>query len=120
MPFPNESTQFPKGQSGNPNGRPKKLPELDKLLADVLGEEKDGITAIEAILKRLRSVAASGTSPQSIRAAEILLDRAYGKAKGDDTVRVRFPTPAEIAAADAKANEVLAKYGLAPRTPESE
>lgn len=25
---------FKKGQSGNPNGRPKKLPELDKLLAD--------------------------------------------------------------------------------------
>lgn len=68
---------FKKGQSGNPNGRPKKLPELDKLLADVLGEEKDGVTAADAILRKLRAMAAQG----NIRAAEILLDRAYGKPK---------------------------------------
>jgi hypothetical protein len=68
---------FKKGESGNPNGRPKKLPELDKLLADVLGEEKDGITAGEAILKALRAKASKG----DVRAAEVLLDRAYGKAK---------------------------------------
>ena len=68
---------FKKGQSGNPNGRPKKLPELDKLLADVLGEEKDGVTAAEVILKALRAKAAKG----DIRAAEVLLDRAFGKAK---------------------------------------
>lgn len=75
-PIPN-SKPFKKGQSGNPNGRPKKLPELDKLLADVLGEEKDGITAAEAILKALRAKAAKG----DIRAAEVLLDRGYGKAR---------------------------------------
>lgn len=69
--------RIPKGTSGNPKGRPKKLPELDKLLADVLGEEKDGVTAADAILRKLRAMAASG----NIRAAEILLDRAYGKAK---------------------------------------
>ena len=72
-----EKHKFKKGQSGNPNGRPKKLPELDKLLADVLGEEKDGITAGEAILKALRAKASKG----DVRAAEVLLDRAYGKAK---------------------------------------
>lgn len=77
MPFPNDSTKFKKGKTGNPNGRPKKLPELDKLLADVLGEEKDGITAAEAILKALRSKATKG----DIRAAEVLLDRGWGKAK---------------------------------------
>jgi len=68
---------FEKGQSGNPAGRPKKLPELDKLLADVLGEEKDGISAADAILKKLRQMATQG----NLRAAEILLDRAYGKPK---------------------------------------
>lgn len=75
-PIPNNKP-FKKGQSGNPNGRPRKLPELDKLLADVLGEEKDGITAAEAILKALRLKAAKG----DVRAAEIILDRAYGKAR---------------------------------------
>jgi len=75
--IPEGAKPFPKGKSGNPNGRPKKLPEIDKLLADVLGEEKDGVTAADAILRKLRAMAASG----NIRAAEILLDRAYGKAK---------------------------------------
>lgn len=76
-----KKTRFKKGEVANPSGRPRKLPELDKLLADVLGEDKDGITAAEAILMRLRSVAASGTNTAAIRAAEVLLDRAYGKAR---------------------------------------
>jgi len=68
------TTEFKKGQSGNPKGRPRKLPELDALLAEVLGEEKDGMTAAEAILKKLRQEAAKG----NLRADEILLNRAYG------------------------------------------
>jgi len=81
---------FKKGQSGNPNGRPKKLPELDKLLANVLGEEKDGVTAAEAILKALRLKAAKG----DVRAAEVILDRAYGKAKQTiNTTITEFPSP---------------------------
>ena len=68
---------FQKGQSGNPNGRPKKLPQLDVLLAEVLGEEKDGFTAAQAILMKVRQKAIGG----DMRAAEIILDRAYGKAK---------------------------------------
>jgi len=74
---PENLTPFPKGKSGNPNGRPKKIPELDKLLADVLGDEKEGITAAQAILMALRKKAAAG----DVRAAEVLLERAYGKAK---------------------------------------
>ena len=58
-------------------GRPKKIPELDKLLADVLGDEKDGKSAAEAILMALRAKAVKGDT----RAAELLLDRAYGKPK---------------------------------------
>jgi len=79
MPKPEniEPHKFKKGQSGNPKGRPKKLPQLDILLADVLGEEQNGITAAEALLKKLRSEAMKG----NIRAIELLLDRAYGKAK---------------------------------------
>lgn len=74
---PPEHSRFKKGKSGNPNGRPKKIPEIDKLLADVLGEEKDGMTAAEAILKALRAKATKG----DVRAIEVMLDRAYGKAK---------------------------------------
>jgi hypothetical protein len=77
MPTTPEHTRFKPGQSGNPNGRPKKLPKLDELLADVLGEDKDGIEAAKAILMALRAKAAKG----DVRAAEVLLDRAYGKSK---------------------------------------
>lgn len=82
MPFekgkiPKGAKPFKKGKSGNPKGRPKKLPQLDELLADVLGEEKDGIEAAKAILMALRAKATKG----DVRAAEVLLDRAYGKSK---------------------------------------
>ncbi len=73
---------FVKGQSGNPNGQPRKIPELRKLLAEVLGEEKDGIAAAQAILMALRAKATKG----DVRAAELLLDRAYGKAKESITI----------------------------------
>ena len=73
-----------KGEIRNPYGAPKKLPELNKLLADILGEEKDGITAAEAILKVLRAKASRG----DIRAAEILMDRAYGKARQQTDITV--------------------------------
>ena len=82
MPFkkgvtPPGAKPFVKGQSGNPKGQPRKIPQLDKLLADVLGEEKDGIEAAKVILMALRAKATKG----DVRAAEVLLDRAYGKAK---------------------------------------
>jgi hypothetical protein len=67
---------FKPGQCGNPKGRPKKLPEIDKLLAEVLGEDEEHNEA-KAILKALVARAKKGDT----RAAEILLDRAYGKAK---------------------------------------
>lgn len=77
MAFPHDGKKMKKGETLNPNGRPKKLPELDKLLADVLGEEKDGIEAAKAILMALRSKATKG----DVRAAELILNRAYGKPK---------------------------------------
>lgn len=87
-----EKHKFKKGQTGNPNGRPRKLPALDKLMADVLGEEKDGITAGEAILKALRAKATKG----DVRAAEVLLDRAYGKAKQTMDANVNMLEPLVI------------------------
>jgi hypothetical protein len=66
-----------KGEVRNPKGKPPKLPDLDILMAEVLGEEKDGKTAAQAILAALRAKAAKG----DIRAAEVLLNRGYGLPK---------------------------------------
>lgn len=70
-------TPFPKGVSGNPNGRPRKLPKIDDLLSEILGSEDDANSEAYAILHNLVKQAKGG----NVKAAEILLDRAYGKAK---------------------------------------
>lgn len=78
-PLQSNLKPFKKGQSGNPKGRAPKLPDLHILLADVLGKESNGRTAAEAILTALQAKAAKG----DVRAAEVLLDRAWGKVKQD-------------------------------------
>lgn len=80
MPFkkgeiPEGAKPFAKGVTGNPNGRPKKLPKLDLLLVEVLGNEDDDNSEAKQILASLLKEAKSGNT----KAAEILLDRAYGK-----------------------------------------
>jgi len=77
MAFPHDGKKMKKGETLNPKGRPRKIPELDKLLADVLGDENNGKSYAESILIALRKKAGKG----DVRAAELLLDRAYGKAK---------------------------------------
>jgi len=62
----------------NRKGRPK-LPDIKELLAKVLGSVKKGETGAEAILKAMELRAMKG----DVRAAELLLDRAYGKPKQD-------------------------------------
>ena len=70
-----EKHKFKKGQSGNPNGRPRVLPDLKEKIAEMLSEEKSGITGLDAIIKALLAKAAKGDT----RAAQELLDRYYGK-----------------------------------------
>lgn len=78
--LPPIATRFKKGQSGNPKGRPKKLPKLDELLADVMGgAASNGVTNAESILRSMLSRAKAGDT----RAAELLLDRTYGKQRTD-------------------------------------
>lgn len=78
---PEGAKVFEPGVSGNPNGRPKKLPDLDQLLADVLGEKagRKDMTKAEEILRALHLQAKKG----NVRAGEVLLERAYGKPKQD-------------------------------------
>ena len=77
MPIAPEHTRWKPGQSGNPNGRPKKLPDLDKLMAEVLGPNKEGRDGMQVIIEALLKKAAKG----DVKAAELLLNRGYGKAK---------------------------------------
>ena len=87
----------------NGGGRPRKLPQLDILLAEVMGEEKDGISAAEAILKKLRQEAIKG----NLRAAEILLNRTYGQPKQQidhTTAGESIKPPATIIFVDTDAN----------------
>ena len=85
---------FVKGKSGNPskkfsktnqpapgtNGRKPKLPDLDVLMAKVLGDEQNGMTAMESILVTLHAEVLKGGS-SGMRAAEILMNRGYGMPK---------------------------------------
>jgi hypothetical protein len=57
-------------------GRPKKM-NLERLLRKVLMERVNDQAALQGILMKLRDQALAG----DIRAAELLLDRAFGKAK---------------------------------------
>jgi hypothetical protein len=91
--IPPEHSKFKKGESGNPNGRPPKLPDLHILLANVLGKEnKDGLTAAEEILLALHAKAKKGDT----RAAELLLDRGYGKPKQTSETTLKTTEPLVI------------------------
>jgi hypothetical protein len=75
---PEDGKPFIKGDSRiNRAGRPTKLPDLDELLKEVLGEGIRGKVAMKLILLALRKKAMRG----DVRAAELLQDRGYGKVK---------------------------------------
>ena len=65
---------FAKGKSGNPKGRPKSN-DLRSAALEVLAKSYGDKTVLEGVLETLAGLALSG----NIRAAETLLDRAYGK-----------------------------------------
>jgi hypothetical protein len=72
MAFPHDGKKFKPGESGNPNGQPKKLPNLTEKLVEHLGA-----TGIDDLIKKLHALAMQG----NVKAIEMLLDRGYGKAK---------------------------------------
>jgi hypothetical protein len=81
-------------KSGNDGkgGRPRKLPELSKIMADILGDEKNGLTTAERILKAIEAKALKG----DIKAAEMLLDRGYGKPKQTQETNITSSDPLVI------------------------
>jgi len=87
MPIKNEERgQFKKGQSGNPKGRPKKLPQLDEIMSNVLGDEKDGITLMQGIIMALANKALKG----DVNSAKLIFEYGYGRPS--DT-SIQYVTP---------------------------
>lgn len=80
---PENLRPWPKGVSGNPKGRPKKIPKLEVLLAEVLGDAtEDGKNSkIRKVLEQLVEDATSRGSMFRTRAGEVIMDRVYGRAK---------------------------------------
>lgn len=70
-----EPFKWKKGQSGNPNGRPPKAPELKLMMAAILSKEKNGKNEAEAIIEKMVEAAKKGC----IRSAEFLFNHTYGK-----------------------------------------
>ena len=66
---------FQKGQSGNPNGRPKLEQSVTNVIRRLLSEKQDGKTRAEAIATTLLDLAAAG----DVNAIRVVLERVDGK-----------------------------------------
>ncbi len=76
--IPKGAKPFSKENQPQKNGRPKKLPALDLLMANILGADgQSGMTQGEEIIQAMFEKAKKG----DVKAAELLLDRGYGKAR---------------------------------------
>ena len=72
----------------NLSGRPRIIPQLDQVLRDELGECANSKSKLRAIIAKMADMAING----DIRAAQLLLDRVYGK----PTEHVRMRMDAEV------------------------
>ena len=72
MGNPNPVKKFQKGVSGNPGGRPKTAPEFKTLC------QEKSLVALEVVAKILENRFTKDND--RLRAAEIIIERAYGKA----------------------------------------
>ena len=113
MGFPNDDTKFKPGESGNPNGRPRKFVSLLKEQGYKVGEINDTLMALLSMdLEELKDVfqnekatvlekAVAGAIKKSIEKGslyniETIITRAMGKPKemlqhsGDTTIRVLY------------------------------
>jgi len=71
----------------NRKGRPKKLPGLDEILANVLGTDGLNKSEAEKIIEALKNKALKG----DVKAAELLLERGYGKVRPKIDANINIP-----------------------------
>jgi len=65
-----------KGESGNPKGRPRKLPDLDVLGAEIFGADPEtGGSKMKEVVEALFAKAKKG----DVKAMAYIMDRFYGK-----------------------------------------
>jgi hypothetical protein len=69
---------FKKGQTGNPNGRPKgsSLRDIKVVLQDLLSQEKNGTQLIDGLMSVVVNKALKG----DLKAVDMLLSYTFGKA----------------------------------------
>jgi hypothetical protein len=80
MPNPENIVKhkWKKGQTGNPNGRPKLIPDLKEVIAEVFSQTNErGITLLEGIVTRQAKIAANGKDNDSTRAFDVLMKYVY-------------------------------------------
>lgn len=78
-PNPSKSTRFKKGQSGNPGGQPKGVPDVATMIKMIAREpidKKTKKTMIEGVLRKAFEDALDGND----KARQFIFDRGWGKA----------------------------------------
>lgn len=108
-------TQWQPGQSGNKNGRPKKLPITDALreLLEQTAPGTKGMTRDKQLALVLFSMA-TGRGNKKLEALREILDRVEGKAvqrtevSGPDGGAVQFETPGSREEAERRIQELMA------------
>lgn len=70
----------------NRKGQPRKLPSLEKIIASVIGYDPDKEDESDAAATEIIEALYKSAKKGNVRAAELLLDRAFGKVKNADAL----------------------------------
>lgn len=111
---PPRHTQFKKGKSGNPKGRPKASKNVGSMLEEIFfrkipisdGGVRREVTMLEAILRQVANGAAKGEIRHVDRVLKLLPILQDTLAKADDSKAATFDPAADMAVLEAMA-EIL-------------
>lgn len=104
-PSVGKATQIKPGVGLPGAGRPRKLPPLNELMDEIMGEVQDEKSAMAIVFMAMRKKAAKGDT----RAAELLIKYAYGQAPQKTDLSVSFVDPSRTTE---EVRAIAEKYGL--------